>query len=789
MKLKEETKVKQKEEFKRRYQHLNTILTQGIMTQENWMKINKILINNKKSKIWKETANKNRITEDFKKLYKHTVREKIWENNKVANIIKEIIAIIQENILLYKKEDKLFTPFSKAKDYNGFSQKIIINSIKGDNIDQEINNLGILLTSITEGFNLFLHNKIRTVLFKKKEDADEQKNLRTISIIPAWLMVVEKIAKPLIQYIINKELNQNQFGFRPLSDCGLAKAMIFYKSKKYNYKKALLIDIQKAYDSVNLDILTEIIDKSFDNVGMRKILKNFIELYKGLVLIINGTEINMTRGLPQGSALSPLFFNLYINGILKQINQNNNTHGQAYADDIIIQGNDINNLQKQYDLAKLELNKIDLKINPEKCELISDNEDDYIKDIDGEGNEIKIKSVEQAKYLGQNIKEDGTPIDNPNSINFNYLNGILTKVGNITKTAKIRIFQTFVRSKFNHLLPMICLKGKIEEIWKKIRRFIFNNLIEHNTLPRESASAFGLGFYDIIIRPLKKLIERNKIFTDNNDETEMLNDCLITSLKYWLKAEPNHTKNVLELIIDNIEKKTTSTLKEFDLALANECTERLYKNTKIDKENATKLKKVKSPSLIILLSNEPEHEIKEKLIKLYREKDPEKKKYIENKMITKIIKIKTAIEYAKRSKDDDINDITENIDNEDDQIINYIIKEILIKKEWNKIKSNWEESSKAFITQLINQKKNKNKEDINTTEIKKLINTLREKIGNTTKKICKNIEIALEMSEVEEFHLNMKKKTEPKQKNGPGRPKKYKEEDSNQTKLEKFFKN
>ena len=61
----------------------------------------------------------------------------------------------------------------------------------------------------------------------------------------------------------------------------------------------------------------------------------------------------MTRGLSQGSALSPLFFNLYINGILKQINQNNNTHGQAYADDIIIQGNDINNLQKQYNLTKL----------------------------------------------------------------------------------------------------------------------------------------------------------------------------------------------------------------------------------------------------------------------------------------------------------------------------------------------------------------------------------------------------------------------------------------------------
>ena len=51
---------------------------------------------------------------------------------------------------------------------------------------------------------------------------------------------------------------------------------------------------------------------------------------------------------------------------------------------------------------------------------------------------------------------------------------------------------------------MICLKGKIEVTRKKTIIFIFNNVIEHNTLPRESASAFRLGFYDIIIRPMKK---------------------------------------------------------------------------------------------------------------------------------------------------------------------------------------------------------------------------------------------------------------------------------------------
>ena len=45
-------------------------------------------------------------------------------------------------------------------------------------------------------------------------------------------MVLEKISKPLIQTIINKEVVKNQLGFRPLSDCGLAKAMIYYNSKK-----------------------------------------------------------------------------------------------------------------------------------------------------------------------------------------------------------------------------------------------------------------------------------------------------------------------------------------------------------------------------------------------------------------------------------------------------------------------------------------------------------------------------------------------------------------------------
>ena len=66
------------------------------------------------------------------------------------------------------KGKNLYSPNSKAMDYNGFSQKIIINSILDQNINKEISNYMELFKKIEKGFELFLHNKIRTILFKRR---------------------------------------------------------------------------------------------------------------------------------------------------------------------------------------------------------------------------------------------------------------------------------------------------------------------------------------------------------------------------------------------------------------------------------------------------------------------------------------------------------------------------------------------------------------------------------------------------------------------------------------------
>ena len=164
--MKENIKIKNKQELINRYSNANTILTQGILNKENWAKINNIILQNKANKIWRETANKNQITDDFKILYKHKDEGKNWNINNIANTIKNIIAVIQANINIYKKEEKLYTPNSKAKDFMGFSQRILINAIKDININQEIIKFGEILANINSGIEIFLHNYIRTILIK-----------------------------------------------------------------------------------------------------------------------------------------------------------------------------------------------------------------------------------------------------------------------------------------------------------------------------------------------------------------------------------------------------------------------------------------------------------------------------------------------------------------------------------------------------------------------------------------------------------------------------------------------
>jgi len=63
-----------------------------------------------------------------------------------------------------------------------------------------------------------------------------------------------------------------------------------------------------------------------------RIIKNLLE---ETTMTIQGTTIQTHTGVPQGGVPSPLLFNLYIDELIRNLNEIPGTEAMGYADDIV----------------------------------------------------------------------------------------------------------------------------------------------------------------------------------------------------------------------------------------------------------------------------------------------------------------------------------------------------------------------------------------------------------------------------------------------------------------------
>ena len=495
-----------KEQFDNKYDKINKILVSGNIDKETWTKLNKTFITRTTKEIYSGDYMKDEIINYYKELYESTSNPEKEIREIFLSKINEILLILlsQSDI---KNERPIWPPKSHALDYNGFSQSEIEKIIRGKTISEEIINFNNLLREICEtkeNSELFIHQTSKSILFKKKDNIKGGIDIRVINILPGWLIILEKLALPKIRKLIAEKINQQQFGFREGSDCNMAKILTWYNSSKLGYKKLLLIDIRKAFDSIIRIKLKKMIQTDFTDKE-KLLLLNFIDIYDQITLDILGKEIYPTRGGPQGSSIVPLLFCYYIEHAIKSCKLNIPFKLQLYADDIIDQAKTIENLNDIYYTLKNELDKIGLVINTDKCDIISDNENDVIKD---NTNDIIIMPKKKGKYLGQLINNMGVIENIIETKTFGKLINKISIFNGFAKSSKIRIFKIFLISKVNHLLPLIVLSGNLEASWKCIRKIIFKNILDKHTLPLETAVALGPGYYNIIIRPLIKFSRR-----------------------------------------------------------------------------------------------------------------------------------------------------------------------------------------------------------------------------------------------------------------------------------------
>ena len=333
--------------------------------------------------------------------------ELITDNNKIPDEFNNYFSTVADNILKENKTPilKTFDKYLKNKNESTFvfehctpNEVFLLiaelNCSKGtgpNGIPTEILKMINFAISIplSKIFNLCIQTGVHPEKLKlahvipifKKGCRLHVSNYRPISLLSNINKIFEKIMHKRIYSFMEKFelLYDLQFGFR--SNYSTSHALIHMTEAIRSALDSglvtcgIFIDLQKAFDTVNHDILL----KKLDHYGFRGVVLDWFRSYltgRTQKVVINGFESKsktLHHGVPQGSVLGPILFLIYINDLHKCIKYCTTYH---FADDtnLLNISKDYKTLQRQvnYDLSSLHkwltANKISL--NDGKTELV-----------------------------------------------------------------------------------------------------------------------------------------------------------------------------------------------------------------------------------------------------------------------------------------------------------------------------------------------------------------------------------------------------------------------------------
>ena len=328
------------------------------------------------------------------------------KNNLKHNTLFEFQPITKDTL----KEIILSLDHNKAFGHDMISAKFL--KLSADIIAGPLANIfnkGILQGTFPSSMKLAVVSPVY-----KKKDPFNKENYRPISVLTALSKVFEKAIELQLSPFLNINFSNFLCAYRKhfSSQHALIRLKEEWKTslEAKKHTAAVLMDLSKAFDSLPINLLIAKLAAYGVSINSLKLLQSYLTNRKQLVKVSGyfSSWRPLNQGVPQGSILGPLLFNLFINDIFLFIQQGSLCN---FADDntISISAENVDELHRLVQLNTTKcidwFNSNHMTANPSKFQsLIIGNNDHHVKTFQI-SNDFEINVSNEVTLLGIQIDD------------------------------------------------------------------------------------------------------------------------------------------------------------------------------------------------------------------------------------------------------------------------------------------------------------------------------------------------------------------------------------------------
>lgn len=344
------------------------------------------------------------------------------------------------------------------------------------------------------------------VIPKPKKERTSQQTYRPICLIDTMGKVMEHLLQRRLRAEMGRELSERQFGYRPGKSTvdALCKVYEFGKGARKAGKYAALValDIRNAFNSASWQRIDEALERMGTPIYLRAMTRSYLS---ERTIIVEGKEIPISAGVPQGSVLGPLLWCVLYNDVL-EMDLGIDAELSCYADDlaVLVAGKTKKKVTGRTNRVTAmvieKLTQLGLTIATNKTEIVMLSSKMRATPLAFKINGHPVSSQESTKYLGvwvsrdlhlgQHMKETASKADKAAMA----LSSLMPNRGGPSQATR-RMFARGVYSICLYAAPAwyesISAKAQLGDLERSVRRILIRVCCGYSSLSRPAAEVIA----------------------------------------------------------------------------------------------------------------------------------------------------------------------------------------------------------------------------------------------------------------------------------------------------------